>query len=154
MSLGFAVATIMAANAQEVTPQEDQSIDQTQEEVVEIQGENADSKLNQEQPAQDQSQQSSNQIGEEGGVKSITEADLPEEVTQGLQDSEFAQATVEEVYELNELAVDKLMQNDAEQFYIGDQNPDKLYQLRVKDQEKSSILYFDEQGELLGSKSM
>ncbi len=144
MTVGFAAATMMAANAQEATTQQEEPIDQMQEEVVEMQGENADSKINEGEP----------KIGEEGGVVSITEADLPEEVTQGLQDSEFAQATIEEVYMLERPAVDKVMEADAEQFYIGDQIPDKLYQLRVEKEGESSLLYFDTQGELMGSKTM
>ena len=152
MTLGFAIATTLAASAQDANPPQEQPIDETQEEVVEMQGENADSPLNQEQGSQDVSQE--NQSGETEGVASITESELPEEVTKGLQDSEFSQATIEEVYVLDGDAVDKLMQNDAEQFYIGDQNPDKIYQLQVQDENEKNVLYFDDQGELLGSKSI
>ena len=151
MTLGFA-ASVLAVNAQDVTTPQDQPIDETQEEVVEMQGEDPDAAINQEQETLSSDQAS--QIGEEGGVVSITEAELPEEVTKGLQDSEFSQATVEEVYMLNKEAVDKVMEADAEQMYIGDQIPDKLYQLRVQGDDEKSILYFDEQGELLGSKSI
>ena len=123
------------------------SIDQMQEDVVEMQGEPAPNGTT-------EPQASTQQIGEEGGVMSITQAELPEEVTNGLQDSEFAQATVEEVYMLEDQAIDKLMDADAEQMYIGDQLPDKLYELRVAGEDGKSILYFDETGELLGSKNI
>ena len=163
MTLGFAAATIFAAQAQEVPTEEqvddvtvqteemsDEEVDEMQEEVREMQGSPADPQRESDTEIQANQQE----IGEEGGVQSITEAELPEEVTRGLQDSEFAQATIEEVYLLEDQAIDKLMDADAEQMYIGDQLPDKLYELRVNSEEEKNILYFDETGELLGSKSM
>lgn len=163
MSLGFAAATIFAAQAQEVITEEptedaamqteemsDDQVDEMQEEVREMQGSPADPQRDSDM----ETQANTKEIGEEGGVKSITQAELPEEVMQGLQDSEFAQATVEEVYLMEDQAIDKLMEADAEQMYIGDQLPDKLYQLRVNSEDEKSLLYFDETGELLGSKSM
>ena len=134
MTLGFAAATVVAVNAQDVATQ-DETVEDTQQEVVQ-------------EPTVD------GEMGEDEGVMSITEAELPEEVTKALQDSDFSQATIEEVYVLEGVAVDKLMQNDAEQFYIGEQNPDKIYQLRVTGEEEQSLLYFNEQGDLMGSKSM
>ena len=134
MTLGFAAATVVAVNAQDVATQ-DETVEDTQQEVVQ-------------EPTVD------GEMGEDEGVMSITEAELPEEVTKSLQDSDFSQATIEEVYVLEGVAVDKLMQNDAEQFYIGEQNPDKIYQLRVTGEEEQSLLYFNEQGDLMGSKSM
>jgi hypothetical protein len=87
-------------------------------------------------------------------VMTITEAELPEEVSNAFKDSEFAKASIENVYMLKDLAVDKLLQNNAEQIYIGEQNPDKIYQLQVKGDEGQNILYYNENGDLLGSASI
>ena len=90
----------------------------------------------------------------EESVKTISESELPEEVSQAFQDSEYANASIEKVYMLEEDAVNKLLQNNAEQMYIGDQNPDKIYQLQVKGDEGQTILYYDENGDLMGSSSI
>lgn len=125
-----------------------QPIDETQQEVREMQGEPAN-------PNRDSQEQAQKEIGEEGGVMSITQADLPEEVTSSLQDSDYSQATIEEAYMLEDIAIDKLMEADAEQMYIGDQLPDKLYQLRVRgEDDQRTLLYFDENGEMMGEKSI
>ena len=101
-----------------------------------------------------QPQASNEQIGEEGGVMNITQEELPAEVMRSLQESEFAQATIEATYLLDEYAVDKMTANDAKQKYIGDQLPEKLYQIRVSDGEQQTLLYFEESGELYGSESI
>lgn len=166
MTLGLVATTLVATYAQDVTtPDEpatevdmteeavvEEPIDETQEEVRTLQGEPAEPQRDSEM----QTQANQDQIGEPGGVMSITQAELPQEVTDGLQDSEFAQATVEEAYVLEDEAVNKLMDDDAnaKQMYIGDQLPDKIYQLRVNGEEGTNLLYFDETGELLGSKSI
>ena len=87
-------------------------------------------------------------------VKTISESELPQEVSQAFQDSEYANGSIEKVYMLEDLAVDKLMQNNAEQMYIGEQNPDKIYQLQVKGDEGQNFLYYDENGDLLGLTSI
>ena len=143
MTIGFAAVTMLAVQAQDATS-ESQSIDETQEEVVEMQGENAESALNQDQEEP---------MAITGAV-SVEESELPEEVTQGLLDSEFGEASIEKAYQLNHEAIDQLLEDDAEQIEIGDPAPSILYHLQVKDDDEENILYFDEQGELLGSKSM
>jgi hypothetical protein len=156
-------------------------IDETQEEVVEMQGEdpNAQSSSNTQdqgeanteepmtqptdqtapgnatQPEQDQPQDDASAMNDsEKDVKTISESELPEEVSQAFQDSEYANASIEKVYMLEEDAVNKLLQNNAEQIYAGDQNPDKIYQLQVKGDEGQTILYYDENGDLMGSASI
>ena len=110
-----------------------------------------------EQPEQQQPQDNTsamNQQENDESVKTISESELPEEVSQAFQDSEYANGSVENVYMLEGVAVDKLMQNNAEQMYIGEQNPDKIYQLQVKGDEGQTILYYNENGELMGSASI
>ena len=108
------------------------------------------------QPEQDEPQDNSSAMDQssEESVKTISESELPEEVSQAFQDSEYANASIEKVYMLEEDAVNKLLQNNAEQMYIGDQNPDKIYQLQVKGDEGQTILYYDENGDLMGSASI
>lgn len=128
-------------------------IDETQQEVREMQGEPANpNRDSQTENLQDDSQ-AQTQVGEDG-VATITEAELPQEVTDAFQDSEYSQATIEEVYVLGDLAVDKLMEADAEQMYIGEQIPDKLYQLQVSKDGEQTILYFSDEGEMMGEKSI
>ena len=172
----------------------DEPIDEMQEDVVEMQGEdpNAQSSM-QDIPSKDADDQSYKSTRDNGAldeqasqkesdgstvdsdyqeepsalnntaqddqnsdefVKTISEAELPEEVSKAFKDSDYASASVEKVYMLEGTAVDKLMQNNAEQMYIGDQNPDKIYQLQVKSADSQNILYYDETGELLGSASI
>ena len=102
--------------------------------------------------ALDQADQSS--MDSDESVKTITEADLPEEVTQAFKDSEFAASSIVKVYMLEGVAVDKLLQNNAEQIYAGQQNPDKIYQIQVKGDDAQNILYYNEDGDLLGSASI
>ncbi len=108
------------------------------------------------QPKQDQPQDNSSAMNndDEQGVKTISASELPEEVSQAFQDGEFAEGSIENVYLLEGAAVDKLLQNNAEQIYAGQQNPDKIYQLQVKGQDAQNILYYDENGDLLGSSSI
>jgi hypothetical protein len=107
------------------------------------------------QPEQDQPQDDASAMNDsEKDVKTISESELPEEVSQAFQDSEYANASIEKVYMLEEDAVNKLLQNNAEQIYAGDQNPDKIYQLQVKGDEGQTILYYDENGDLMGSASI
>ena len=101
--------------------------------------------------SQDDAQASDSQ---EAQVETITEADLPEEVTKALEESEYSEGTIENVYLLKEEAVNKLMQSDAAQTYAGDITPDKIYQLQVKGEDETNILYYDEEGELVGSTSI
>ena len=108
------------------------------------------------QSEQDEPQDNSSAMDQsnEESVKTISESELPEEVSQAFQDSEYANASIEKVYMLEEDAVNKLLQNNAEQIYAGDQNPDKIYQLQVKGDEGQTILYYDENGDLMGSTSI
>lgn len=144
----------------------EEPIDEMQEEVIEMQGENPDAQPSmQDTPdgeADDQSyssvqdQDNSSAMNEDSDqeVMTISESELPEAVSQAFQDSEYANATIEKVYMLDKPAVDKLMQNNAEQMYIGDQNPDKIYQLQVKSDDAQNILYYNENGDLIGSTSI
>ncbi len=175
----------------------DEPIDEMQEDVVEMQGENPNAQSSmQDIPSKDADDQSysstrdnseidtetnvnpANQQTEEAPnsdydnnssalnkvdqdsqdaenpVKTISESELPEEVTKAFKDGEYAKASIEKVYMLEDEAVDKLMQNNAEQMYIGEQNPDKIYQLQVKGDEGQNILYYNESGDLLGSASI
>ncbi len=102
--------------------------------------------------ALDQADQSN--MDSDESVKTITETDLPEEVTQAFKDSEFATSSIVKVYMLEGVAVDKLLQNNAEQMYAGQQNPDKIYQIQVKGDDAQNILYYNEDGDLLGSASI
>ena len=147
LTLGFAAASILVVNAQDTPETLDQPIDETQEEVVEMEAEATEE-------AMDQVEESTDPIGEDEGVATITEAELPEAVTQAFQDSEFSEATVQEAYVMDQEAVDKMTDMDAEQMYIGDQLPDKVYQIRVQEGDEKTILYFSEEGDLLASKSM
>ena len=147
MTFGLAAATVVAVCAQDAPVTEGST--EVQEEVIEMEDNNA--MMSEEAAVPDQAGQTDE---DDTGITPITEAELPAEVVQGLQDSEFAQATVQKAYKLDEVAVDRLIDNEVEQMYIGDQSPDKIYQLQVQGDEEQNILYFDEQGELLGSKSI
>lgn len=109
-----------------------------------------------EQPTQQPQSDAStmDQQEDDKSVKTISESELPQEVSQAFKDSDYAKASVEKVYMLEGVAVDKLMQNNAEQMYIGEQNPDKIYQLQVKGDEGQTILYYNGNGDLMGSASI
>ena len=149
ITLSFAVATMLAAQAQETTSTEGQPIDETQDEVVEMQGEDPEAAMNQESAT---SQTSASAVG--SGITSIAKEDLPQEVTKGFKNSQFNKGTIEEVYVLESEAVDQLIQENADDIYVEDENPEKIYQLQVKGDEDKNVLYFDDQGELLGSKNI
>lgn len=149
LTVGLALAFVVTVNAQEVIPSEDQSIDETQEEVVEMQGEDSEAAMNQE-PSEDVAT-----VQTEGeGIKSISQDELPSEVTKGFKNCQFNKGTIEEAFVLDNEAVDKLIEENADDIYVESQNPDKIYQLQVKGDEDTNVLYFDEQGELLGSKNI
>lgn len=156
MSLGFAAATVLAAQAQEMTTEDGEDVTLQTEEVVDAPADEMQEGVQEVPQDMDvEAQASTQQIGEEEGVMNITQDELPEEVMQAFQDSEYAGSTIEATYALEDLAIDKLMEADAEQMYIGDQLPDKLYEIRVNDSDEGkAILYFDETGELLGSKDI
>ena len=149
LTLGFAAASILVVNAQDTPETLDQPIDETQEEVVEMQGEDSEAAMNQE-PSEDVAT-----VQTEGeGIKSISQDELPSEVTKGFKNCQFNKGTIEEAFVLDNEAVDKLIEENADDIYVENQNPDKIYQLQVKGDEDTNVLYFDEQGELLGSKNI
>ncbi len=150
-----------------------------EDEAIEMQGEDPDADSSMEDPNQGAQNQSYSTVQDENevdptyspatdqqaplntasddsdlDVTTITEAELPEEVTNAFKDSEFAKSSIVNVYMLKEGAVDKLLQNNAEQIYAGEQNPDKIYQLQVKGDDGQNILYYDENGDLMGSSSI
>lgn len=100
------------------------------------------------------SSESAQQPIEGEGITSIEASALPQEVTDGLENSDFKGATINNAYEVTGSALDQALGQESVEMYAGDQAPEKLYQLQVTHQDKSAVLYFTEEGELYASKEM
>lgn len=105
--------------------------------------------------AQDQTQTQDKQEMIEGeGVEKIDNAQIPQEVHEGLKNSDFKDAKVAEAYILSGTALDKYLEDQSLEMYIGDQFPDKVYQLQISHDDNPAVLYFTEEGELYASKEL
>ncbi|MDF9798727.1 hypothetical protein OKW21_003990 [Catalinimonas alkaloidigena] len=105
--------------------------------------------------AQDQTQTQDKQEMIEGeGIEKIKNSEIPEEVNEGLKNSDFEGAEVAEAYILSGTALDQHLGDQALEMYIGDQFPDKVYQLQVSHDDNPAILYFTKEGELYASKDL
>ena len=142
------------ADDQSYSTTQDQGSTNVEEPMTQPADQTAPGSATQSEQGEPQNNSSAMDQSNEESVKTISESELPEEVSQAFQDSEYANASIEKVYMLEEDAVNKLLQNNAEQIYAGDQNPDKIYQLQVKSDEGQTILYYDENGDLMGSASI
>ncbi|MEK6478409.1 hypothetical protein WJR50_12775 [Catalinimonas sp. 4WD22] len=106
--------------------------------------------------AQDQPQTQDQQEMIEGeGVEKIDTTQIPQEVHEGLKNSDFKNAKVAEAYILSGVALDKYLEDQSLEMYIGDQFPDKVYQLQIShDDNNPAVVYFTEEGELYASKEL
>ncbi len=108
------------------------------------------------EPAQEAPDSLQNQSGMMEGMSKITESDLPQEVKDGIEDSEYQGATIEQAYELSGDALTQVLtQNNNTTGTLATGEPEKLYQLQINTQDsKSAVLYFTEEGELYAEKEM
>lgn len=105
--------------------------------------------------AQDQPQTQDQQEMIEGeGIEKIENAQIPQEVHEGLKNSDFKDAKVAEAYILSGAALDKYLEDQSLEMYIGDQFPDKVYQLQISNDDNPAVVYFTEDGELYASKEL
>lgn len=125
LSLGLAVATFVTVQAQDQPQVDPQTQPQDQQEMIE---------------------------GE--GIEKLDTAQIPQQVKDGIESSEFQGAEIAEAYVLSGTALDQQLGDQAVEQYIGDQYPEKLYQLRVSHENSPAMLYFTEEGELYASKDL
>ncbi|WPP49990.1 hypothetical protein [Catalinimonas niigatensis] len=163
LTLGFASATLFAAHAQ-VTPQtqeEQEQIPQEQQEDLPMEQEEQlpqQEQYPQEQPEQygQQQQQDSmqNQAIQGQSIERLDTAALPQEVEQALSESDYQGASIENAYKLSGEAIDVLMDLNAYEIYPGQVGPETLYMIRVMKEDKPSILYLTEEGEMYATKDL
>lgn len=125
LSLGLAAATFVTVQAQD-QPQVDPQT-QPQQEQETIKGE---------------------------GIEQIETNQLPEEVNQGMQESEYQNATVEQAYKLSGTALAQILGQESLSTFSTNTAPETLYLLRVTHEDTHSALYFTEDGELYASEDM
>lgn len=124
LSLGLAIATFATVQAQEQTPQQPQ---QEQQEIQDIKGE---------------------------GIEQIETSAIPQEVNDGMQNSEYQAATVEQAYKLSGTALAQILGQESFSTYSSNTVPETLYLLRVTHEDSHAALYFTEDGELYASEDM
>lgn len=135
LSIGFAAATVFAAQAQET-----QQYPESQTEDMNTQ--------TQEQNAQEEGQQLE-------GMNNITESELPEAVTNYIQD-EYKDAKVGEIYEISGEALSRIVSNRSSGAVTSAfNNPEKLFQVQITtDEDKGKMLYLTEDGDLYDETSL
>lgn len=156
LTLGFASATLFAAHAQ-VTPQTQEEQEQIpQEQQEDLPMEQEEQLPQQEQYPQEQQQQSTmqNQTIQGQNIQRLDTTALPQEVEQALNESEYQGASIENVYKLSGEALDVLMDLNAYEIYPGQAGPETLYMIRVMKEDKPSILYLTEEGEMYATKDL
>ncbi|MEQ9438537.1 MAG: hypothetical protein RIG62_05795 [Cyclobacteriaceae bacterium] len=106
------------------------------------------------QTAQDTAQNARSEFNSQD-LKQITEAELPQEVKDSFDGSDFSEATIEQAYEISGATVAQILESRANASqYPGTEVPEKLYQLQVKEKEGAAILYIGDDGEIIASESM
>jgi len=88
------------------------------------------------------------------GIKKIENSAIPTEVNEALMESDYEGASIEQAYVLSGAALDQQLGDQSVEMYIGDQYPEKLYQLQVTHEDANALLYFTEEGELYASKDL
>ncbi|WPP49338.1 hypothetical protein [Catalinimonas niigatensis] len=125
LPLGLAAATFVTVQAQDQPQVDPQTQPQDQQEMIE---------------------------GE--GIEQVETSQLPEEVNQGMQESEYQNATVEQAYKLSGTALAQILGQESLSTYSTNTTPETLYLLRVTHEDTHSALYFTEDGELYASEDM
>ncbi|MEQ9438538.1 MAG: hypothetical protein RIG62_05800 [Cyclobacteriaceae bacterium] len=134
LSVGFAAAVIFSAQAQEAPTQPEQEVQEQQ--------------MTQEKPQTSQDEFQSEDL------KRVTEAELPQEVKDSFEGSEFNEGTIEQAYEISGATVSRVLASRANAPSPGTEVPEKLYQLQVKEEQGAAILYIGDDGEIIASESM
>ncbi|WKN29577.1 hypothetical protein PZB74_11440 [Porifericola rhodea] len=88
------------------------------------------------------------------GIKKIENSAIPKEVNEALMESDYEGASIKQAYVLSGAALDQQLGDQSVEMYIGDQYPEKLYQLQVTHEDANALLYFTEEGELYASKDL
>lgn len=156
LSLGFAAATVFAAQAQET-----QQYPESQAEDMNTQTqEQTQQQLQQEELQNQQLQHEQEQISEEEGqqtedMNSISESELPEAVTDYIQEN-YEDAKVGQVYEISGNALSRIMSNRSSGSVTDAFNtPEKLFQVQVStNQDETMMLYLTEDGKLYDRTSL
>ncbi len=86
------------------------------------------------------------------GIEMIEKSDIPQAVTDGMENSEFKGAEVMQAFIISGDALDQQLGDQSVEKYIGDQYPEKLYQIQVTSEDVPAVVYFTEEGELYASK--
>lgn len=87
-------------------------------------------------------------VPENSGMSLVPEAEWPQVVKDGIANSDYKGATIDQVYEVSGQTLDLIVENRQEDAEAKNK-PDKLYQVKVTSQDrKSTILYLTEDGEI------
>lgn len=99
-------------------------------------------------------QQQDTTMGE--GIEQIDPSELPAEVNEGIQNSDYQDATVTQAYKLTGAPLARVLGDESISIYSSASTPEALYLLQVSDEkkEKRSALYFTEDGKLYASEDM
>lgn len=159
LSLGLAAATFIGVQAQETPQPQEQPQETPQEQPQEYpqeqpQQEQPQQEQPQQDPQYDQQQQQQQQDIEGEGIEQIETSQIPQEVNDGMQNSEYQNATVEQAYKLSGTALTQILGQESLSTYSTNTTPETLYLLRVTHEDSHSALYFTEDGELYASEDM
>ena len=144
LTAGLASAVLFGVQAQETPTEPTQEKEmQTQEQTM------------QEKPESAQQANSNEFDSKSEDMKQITEAELPQEVKDSFANSDLNEGTIEQAFEISGATVARVLESRANASqYPGTELPEKLYQLQVKEEDGTGIIYIGDDGEIISSESM
>lgn len=88
------------------------------------------------------------------GITKITKADLPQEIQDALNNSDYKEATIEQAYELTGAALSRALDEVTTDSVYGE-DYEKMYQLQLKTKDNTSaVIYITEDGEVFAENEL
>ena len=152
LTLGLSTAVIFGIQAQQTPVETEQEEQDPQEEVIEARGEAEEETYESEKQVEGTSAKTSFSTND---MAQVDKADLPEEVMESFESSDFKEGTIERAYEIDGAAVPQILESRANlSIYAGEQLPETLYIMHVNLDDGQGILYFGDDGESIASEKI
>lgn len=149
ITVGLLTTIMFGAQAQEAPAKTELEEQDPQEEVIEARG-NVEEEVYESEEQVERAGTEANFSSE--GMAQINEADLPDEVMESFNYSDFKEGTIERAYEIDGAALPQILESRASlSAYAGEQLPEKLYIIHVSTNDDKGILYFGDDGESIAS---
>ncbi len=152
LTVGISTAVIFGVQAQETPTKTKKEKQQTQQQVIEARGDVDEETYESEDNVQ---RTNADATFSSKDMSSISQADLPKEIMESFENSDYSQGSVDRAYEIDGEALPQILESRANlSMYPGEQLPEKLYILHVSTDEGKGILYIGDDGESIAEEEI